>query len=224
MFDITTTSTSFDIVSFIINLGCALILGILVAWVYSRNSASSKNFLQTTALLPAIVCAIIYLVNGNLGASVAVAGTFSLVRFRSAPGTAKEIGILFLSMAIGLACGMGYPAFGALVAVILMAVDFLLNKINFGGSTGAVLKKTLKITAPEDISDLAVLDEVIRRYASEMELVNMKTAHLGSVIRLNYQITLKKAGTEKQLMDEIRQKNGNLEVSVSRQSDDNQEL
>ena len=118
---------------FLICIGAALALGVIIALVHCVRSVHSRGFAVTLALLPAIVAAVIMMVNGNLGAGVAVAGAFSLVRFRSSPGTAREIGAIFLAMAVGLACGMGYPGFAALFVLIMNGAMLLLNALQFGG-------------------------------------------------------------------------------------------
>lgn len=214
----TTNVGDFTLAGFLTCIGSALAIGILMAYSYSGKSVSSSGFIRTLAVLPAIVCVVILMVSGSLGASVAVAGTFSLVRFRSAPGTAQEISAIFLAMAAGLACGMGYPAFGALFALIMVLVNLALDKAHFGESAARRLKKTVVITIPEDLEFAAAFDELLGRYASEHEMVRIRTVNLGSLDKITYNITLKEEGTEKAMIDEIRQRNGNLEVLVMDQS------
>lgn len=210
--------------TFLICITVALVLGALMAGVYCFRSQHSRSFVMTLALLPATVSVVIMLVNGNLGAGVAVAGTFSLVRFRSTPGTAKEITAIFLAMAVGLACGMGYPGFAALFAVLMCAVSILYALINFGGQPKGQLRRVLRITVPETLDYPHAFDDLFERYASTVRLTEVKTTNLGSLNRLTYELTLMKAGTEKEFIDELRCRNGNLEISMSYQAAESREL
>lgn len=204
-----------SIVNFMACLGTALAIGIFITFMYSRHSESSKSFLATLALLPAVVCVVIMLVNGNIGAGVAVAGAFSLVRFRSAQGSAKEIGAIFLAMGAGLICGMGYLLFAAIFAGVVSIAFIIFSFINFdAGKTG--LKKTLTITIPETLDYTHVFDDIFEKNTSRHELTGVKTTNMGSLFKLSYEITLKKAMNEKAMIDEIRQRNGNLEISVNK--------
>ena len=178
----------------------------------------------TLAVLPATVAVVIMLVNGNLGAGVAVAGTFSLVRFRSTPGTAKEITAIFLAMAVGLACGMGYPGFAALFAVLMCAVSVFYALINFGGQPKGQLRRILRITVPENLDYPTAFDDLFEKYTSKLQLMEVKTTNLGSLNRLTYEVTLKTSGTEKEFIDELRCRNGNLEISMSYQPTESREL
>lgn len=198
-----------------ISLAVALVLGAIMALVLGHNSRHSGGFLITIATLPAIVAVIIMMVNGSLGASVAVAGAFSLVRFRSNPGTAREISAVFLAMAVGLACGIGYPAFAALFAVIIMVMLLIYDKIEVLGGKKNNLHKVLHITVPEDLDYTGVFDDLFDEYTSEAKLTGVKTTNLGSLNKLTYAITLKQAGSEKNMIDDLRVRNGNLEISVS---------
>ena len=166
-------------------------------------------------MLPAIVAVIIMMVNGSIGASVAVAGTFSLVRFRSAPGTAREICAVFLSMAVGLACGMGYVAFGGIFAVILAIVTILYDRVGFLEKREGGMDKILKVTVPEDLDYEGMFDDLFKEYTTSAKLTNIKTSNLGSLNKLHYNITMKKAGTDKAFIDDLRCRNGNLEISLS---------
>ena len=175
------------------------------------------SIVATLALLPAIVCVVIMMVNGNVGAGVAVAGAFSLVRFRSVPGTAKEIGAIFLAMGTGLIIGMGYLAYAFLFAVVLGAATMLYNHIDFGAGKKAARYRTLHITIPEDLDYTGVFDGLLREYTSACELTQVKTTNMGSLFRLTYNITLRSADIEKELIDKLRCRNGNLEITVSKQ-------
>ncbi len=219
-----TATGTISVSGFLICILTALALGLVIGLVHVRSESSSKGFTVTLAMIPAIVAVVIMMVNGNIGAGVAVAGTFSLIRFRSAPGTAKEIGAIFLAMAVGLACGMGYPGFAVVFAVILCLVLVLYNKSGFGGSGRMNLNKTLKITVPEDLDYAEMFDDLFERYTTKRELVQIKTTNLGSLNRLTYHVTLKADTREKDFIDELRCRNGNLEISMSMQTSVNNEL
>ena len=157
------------------------------------------------------------MVNGNVGAGVAVAGAFSLVRFQSVPGSAKEIGAIFLAMGTGLVAGMGYLGYAFLVAVILGGVTLLYNKVDFGAGKKAALYKTLHITIPEDLDYTGVFEEILQTYTSQYEVVRVKTTNMGSLFKLTYNLTLKNKEQEKEFIDELRCRNGNLEITMSKQ-------
>ena len=158
----------------------------------------------------------IMMVNGNIGAGVAVAGAFSLVRFRSAPGSAKEIVTIFLAMGAGLIAGMGYLGFAALFTVI-MCVMFLIYNALAGNARSEAVNKTIKITIPEDLDYTGAFDDIFAEYTKKNELVKVKTTNMGSMFRLTYNVTLRDATKEKEMIDRIRERNGNLEIMVSKQ-------
>lgn len=209
---------------FLLCVMCALAVGLLLAACYMYRTRYTKSFVATLALLPSVVCVVIMMVNGNVGAGVAVAGAFSLVRFRSVPGTAKEIGAIFLAMGTGIIVGMGYLGYAILCAAVLGGASALYSRLDFGCTRKNALQKTLQITIPEDLDYTGVFDDILRRYASEYELVQVKTTHMGSLFRLTYHLTLRAANQEKQLLDELRCRNGNLEISVSKQVTETGEL
>lgn len=209
---------------FLLCVMCALAVGLLLAACYMYRTRYTKSFVATLALLPSVVCVVIMMVNGNVGAGVAVAGAFSLVRFRSVPGTAKEIGAIFLAMGTGIIVGMGYLGYAILCAAVLGGASALYSRLDFGCTKKSALQKTLQITIPEDLDYTGVFDDILRQYASEYELVQVKTTHMGSLFRLTYHLTLRAANQEKQLLDELRCRNGNLEISVSKQATETGEL
>ena len=217
-------TTGITLQTFLICVGAALLLGAVLAAVYCFRTVHSASFTVTLALLPATVAVVIMMVNGNLGAGVAVAGAFSLVRFRSTPGTAKEIGAIFIAMAVGLACGMGYPGFALVFAAIMCAMTLLYALINFGGQRNASLRRVLRITVPEDLDYPTVFDDLLDKYTTQAKLTGVKTTNLGSLNRLTYELVLRKGGTEKQFIDELRCRNGNLEISMSMQMTDSREI
>ena len=203
---------------FLLCIGVSLIIGLIIAFSYMYKTRYTKSFVVTLALLPAVVCVVIMMVNGNVGTGVAVAGAFSLVRFRSVPGTAKEIGTLFLAMGAGLRAGMGYLGYAVLFAIILCAIFVLYSQLDFGAKKIVGTYKTLGITIPEDLDYSGVFDEIFSTYTKTYELTNVKTTNMGSLFRLTYDIVLKDATKEKEFIDKLRCRNGNLEISISKQS------
>ena len=203
-----------DIAAFIECIAASIIIGLFISFVHGFKNPSSKSFLITLALLPAIVCVVIMMVNGNVGAGVAVAGAFSLVRFRSAPGNAKEITAIFLAMGTGIITGMGYIGYAALFAIIIGAVMVILNGCGFGENGGN--GKSLRITIPEDLNYTDVFDDIFKEYTKSHEVVSVKTTNMGSLFKLSYDIELKDSSKEKEFIDALRTKNGNLEISISR--------
>lgn len=211
-----TTETGITMESFFLCIGVALVIGFLLALTYRKKSKSSPGFLVTLAILPAVVAMIILMVNGNLGAGVAVAGTFSLVRFRSVPGTAKEICALFIAMAAGLAAGMGYLLFAVLFTIVLSLVNLFYNSKIMGSFYGGTQERQLRITIPEDLDYTDIFDDIFEKSLKTHELAEVKTTNMGSLFRLTYHVTLKDGVAEKKMLDELRVRNGNLEISFSR--------
>lgn len=202
---------------FLTCLGVSLGIGLILAALYQYHTRYTRSFVVTLALLPAVVCVVIMMVNGNVGTGVAVAGTFSLVRFRSAPGTAREICAIFLAMAAGLIAGMGYLGYAVLCTLVLGGAELLFRTLSAKADGGASLYKTLHITIPEDLDYSDVFDEPLREFTREYELTSVKTTNMGSLFRLTYNITLRDSRTEKSLIDRLRCRNGNLEITVSKQ-------
>ena len=203
--------------TFLICTAVSIVLGILTALVYMFRNRCSQSFAITLAVLPAIVKVVIMLVNGNIGAGVAVAGAFSLVRFRSAPGTAKEIGAIFLAMAIGLATGMGYVTLAVLFFVIIGAFMLLLNLVKFGDGDRA--ERSLKITIPENLDYDGIFDDLFTQYTERATLEKVKTSNMGTLYELQYSIVLKSKEIPKAFIDELRTRNGNLNITCSKVSE-----
>ena len=216
MFDTDMTQV-ISVQDFLLCLICSLGIGLLLAFMYMYRTRYTKSFVVTLALLPAVVCVVIMMVNGNVGTGVAVAGAFSLVRFRSVPGTAKEIGILFLAMGAGLITGMGYLGYALLFSIIVSGVSMLYTHLDFGAKKRDALYKTLHITIPENLDYSDVFEPLLAAYTSSYELVQVKTTNMGSLFRLTYNLTLQKEHTEKELIDKLRCRNGNLEITISKQ-------
>ena len=221
LFDTTATSV-ISVPNFLLCILVALILGGLITAVYTYKAKYTKSFVLTLAMLPAVVCMVIMMVNGNVGAGVAVAGTFSLVRFRSVPGTAKEIGTIFLAMASGLICGMGYLAYACLFTVIMVAVMFAFATI-FNGK-GSENEKLLNITIPESLNYTEAFDDLMKEYTDSYTLNSVKTTNMGSLFKLQFVVDLKDAKNEKAFIDALRTRNGNLEISVMKKEDAINEL
>ena len=223
LFDTDMTKT-IGVDDFILCIGCSLLIGVILALGYMNHARYSKSYIMTLAVLPAIVCVVIMMVNGNIGTGLAVAGAFSLVRFRSVPGSAKEITMLFLAMGAGLLTGMGYIGFGFVFTIIMSAVVMLYNRLNFGVQKNALRYKTIRITIPEDLDYDNVFDTVFLEYTDSYELVKVKTFNMGSMFRLTYNLTMKKDAKEKEMLDMLRCRNGNLEITISKQDNSVDEL
>ena len=214
----TATTSTISVADFLICVGASLVLGVLITLCYMFRARYTKSFVVTLATLPAVVCVVIMMVNGNIGAGVAVAGAFSLVRFRSLPGTAKDIGMLFLAMGVGLIAGMGYIGYAALFTVVLCAVHLLYTFLRFGGEKKMRCYKSFRITIPEDLDYTGVFEEIFAKYTSSCELVQVKTTNMGSMFRLTYDVVLRDPTKEKELIDQLRCRNGNLEINVCKQA------
>ncbi len=207
--------TELTLTSFLICTGVSLLLGVGTALVAGYRSRSTQSLAVTLAILPAVVQAVITLVNGSIGAGIAVAGAFSLVRFRSAPGTAREIAAIFLAMAIGLATGMGYVGLAALLFLILAGAMLALTALRFGQKEDA--GRILKITIPEDLDYDGLFDDLFERYTTAHTLEKVKTTNMGTLYELRYRITLRQEPVPKVFLDELRCRNGNLNITCCRE-------
>ena len=209
------TSSGITVSSFLICSLVALLCGALIAFTYTRRTRFTQSLVLAVILLPFAVQTVIMLVNGNVGAGVAVAGAFSLVRFRSVPGTAREIGVIFLAMALGLATGMGYVALAAVFFVIIAAVLLLLTRLDFG--TRRIDERLLKITIPENLDYDGLFDDLLDTYTTAHTLERVKTANMGTLYELQYRVTLRDAQVPKAFLDALRCRNGNLNITCSRE-------
>lgn len=207
--------TELTLTSFLICTGVSLLLGVGTALVAGYRSRSTQSLAITLAILPAVVQAVIMLVNGSIGAGIAVAGAFSLVRFRSAPGTAREIAAIFLAMAIGLATGMGYVGLAVLLFLILAGAMLALTAMRFGQKEDA--GRILKITIPEDLDYDGLFDDLFERYTTAHTLEKVKTTNMGTLYELRYRITLRQEPVPKVFLDELRCRNGNLNITCCRE-------
>jgi len=205
--------TSLSILNLLLCSTVSIILGIIISLVHKYTSNYSKNFLITLAVLPILVQAIILMVSGNLGTSIAIVGAFSLVRFRSLPGTSKEILSVFFAMTIGLATGMGQLVFASIITVLVSILIIILSKTKFGDNKGST--KILKITIPDNLDYTNVFDNIFKKYVMNQELLQVKTINMGSMFELSYKIKLKTEINEKKFIDELRIKNGNLKIIIT---------
>ncbi|SHO44638.1 DUF4956 domain-containing protein [Anaerocolumna xylanovorans] len=205
---------SLTIESALICTVASLVLGGIIALIYMVQGSYTKSFIITLILLPALVQAVIMVVNGNLGAGVAVMGAFSLVRFRSIPGSSKEISSIFFAMVVGLAAGMGYVTYAALITVVIGLVLFLLSRFSFGEKKGNI--KELRVTIPENLDYTDIFDDIFKKYTKSSTLTRVKTTNLGSMYDLFYEIELQENAKEKEMIDDIRCRNGNLTIVCGR--------
>ncbi len=195
----------------------ALALGFLAALVFTRGEHHSGAYAQTLALLPPVVALVIMMVNGNIGAGLAVAGTFALVRFRSAPGSAKEITGIFFSVALGLACGMGYVGYAAVFFLILALAALALERVRFGEPAGS--HRLLKITIPENLDYEGLFDDLFTQYTRSHELTRVRTTNMGTLYELSYAVELKDPDKTRDFIDAIRCRNGNLNIICGREAE-----
>ena len=208
-----TPSTGLSITAALISAGVALLLGIIIAFTHMKTSGTTKGFLTTLATLPVLVMAVMIMINGNLGTSIAILGAFSLIRFRSIQGQAKDLLSVFFAMAIGLACGMGHILFATVITLIgVIAILFFTYTHILEPDKKA---RVLKIVVPEDLDYEEAFDEIFKKYTRKAELTRMKTMNMGSLYKLTYDITLKSGVKEKEFLDEIRVKNCNLKILLS---------
>lgn len=207
------TLNSLTVGQALILIACAAACGLLIALTAMFTGACSKNFAISLVALPVVVQVVILMVNGNLGAGVAVMGAFSLIRFRSAPGSSRDITLVFLAMAAGLATGMAYAGYAFLVTLCVCALLTVLYRTGFGEQKQRLC---LRVTMPEDLDYTGIFDDLFSVYASRCILESVKTTNMGSLFELRYTLTLKDPKKEKEFMDALRCRNGNLTLSISR--------
>ncbi len=219
---LTQSAGTLSVQSALICMGVSIILGLIVAYVHMFTSKYSKNFVITLSVLPVIVQVIMMMVNGNLGTSVAVLGAFSLIRFRSMPGNSREIVTVFLAMSIGLACGMGHIIFATVITILVSLVLIVLSKTKFGEKKEHI--KKLKITIPEDLDYTNVFDDLFEKYTKSNCLEKVKTTNMGSLYEVTYSIVTNEGINEKEFIDELRCRNGNLNIVLTREIVNENEL
>jgi len=209
-----TTSSAISMAEYLICTAASLAMGGILAWIHTYKNQVSRNFIMTLALLPVIVQTVIMLVNGNLGTGVAVMGAFSLVRFRSLPGNSREIVSIFLAMVVGLAAGMGYLGVAFLLLLIVGCISMIL--LRFPGQDSQNQTKELKVTIPENLDYQGIFDDLFDKYTSRAELIKVRTVNMGSLYELQYHIHIKNNRQEKEFLDQIRCRNGNLTLVCGR--------
>lgn len=207
------SSTGLDVTTVLICAGVALILGVAISFTHLKTSQTTKGFLTTLAVLPLLVMAVMIMINGNLGTSIAILGAFSLIRFRSIQGRAKDLLSVFFAMMVGLALGMGHILFAVVISIVAIIAIVLFSYTHFLEPNQN--ERVLKIVIPEDLDYDDVFKDVFEKYTVEARLVKMKTVNMGSLYKLTYDIRLKNGAKEKQLLDDIRVKNSNLKVLLS---------
>lgn len=207
------TSTGLDITTGLICAAVALGLGIVIAITHMKTSQTTKGFLITLATLPMLVMAVMIMINGNLGTSIAILGAFSLIRFRSVQGEAKDLLSVFFAMTVGLACGMGHILFAAAITIVAVIAILVFSYTHLLEPNKE--QRVLKIVIPEDLDYEEVFDEVFAKYTTKTKLVRMKTINMGSLYKLTYDVTLKQGIKEKEFLDELRVKNCNLKILLS---------
>ena len=212
-------STTVTASQFFAMAAAALISGFIYAWVMSYRIRSTKRFFIVAALIPFVVAAVITFVNGNIGAGVAIGGAFGLIRFRSAQGSADEIAAILIATVSGFAFGMGYVAYGVIILVFLAVVFLFFSLLPVFEHKGLVQDKLLRITIPESLDYYDVFNDTFDRYLRSYENVGVKTAGMGSMYRLSFKVRMKNPDEEKSFIDELRTKNGNLEIALTPYTD-----
>ena len=207
---------SFTLANALIVIGASIVLGFIISLAYMythKKEGYAPGFTLTLIMLPVIISIIILLVGNNVARAFSLAGAFSIIRFRSAPGDPKDIAYVFFTLAVGLSCGMGYVGYGFIVTVILCAVMIILDKLKFAMPKTKSMK--LKILVPEDLNYEGVFDEVLNKYSSNYHIETIRTRDFGALFELNYSIQLLEGANQKQLIDELRCRNGNLNITLT---------
>ena len=205
-------NNNIDIKSFTIIMISSIIIGLIISLVHMKGGKYSKNYSITLAVLPSLVSAIIMVVNGSVGTAVAVMGSFSLIRFRSIPGSSREILDIFFTMVMGVILGSGYIVFAYIMCIFVSIILLILNKSKFGEIKGI---KSLKILIPEDLDYTNVFNDIFTKYTSSYTLTKTSLTNMGSMFELKYDIILKGNINEKEFIDELRTRNSNLRITLS---------
>lgn len=211
-----TTGESFTLANTLIILFASIILGLIISLVYIKNNEKdtySNGFALSLVMLPVIISIIILLVGNNVARAFSLAGAFSIIRFRSAPGDPKDITYVFFTLAVGLACGMGFIGYAFIFTVILCLLTLILTKFNFANPKTSLSR--LKITVPEDLNFEGVFEEILTKYTDSYKIETVKTRDFGALFELHYILNLKKDVSQKELLDELRVRNGNLNISLT---------
>ncbi|MCL9662526.1 DUF4956 domain-containing protein [Paenibacillus hunanensis] len=212
---LSSTATELTLTNALITIVISIILGGLISltYMYTNRSGFSQNFTLTMVLLPTIVAIIILLIGSNIARAFSLAGAFSIIRFRSAPGDPKDIAYVLFTMAAGLAVGTGYYGYAILFTIILCVMMIILNQLNFGSRK--TTQRMLKVTIPENLSYEEAFQEVFQRFGVKHELKKIRTTELGSLYELIYTVTMQSSTDQKAFLDEIRCRNGNLDLSLT---------
>ena len=215
-------TSTFTLGQFLIAVLASMVLGFVVSIYYMFRNTYSKSFVPSLILIPAIECVVIIMINGNMGAGIAVAGSFALIRFRSARGSAKDLTAIFMAMAIGIICGAGYIGIAVLFTLIVCAVGMFLSFVKYGECDGKM--RYLKITVPENLNYDEAFEEVLDNYCSSYEIEKVKTLSLGSLFRVDYSIVMKDTSKIKEMIDDLRIRNNNLEIVCGKETVSKEEL
>jgi len=213
-------TATLSITDALICMTSSIILGLVVALTHTLTKKYTKNFITVLVLLPLLVQVVIMMVNGNLGTSVAILGAFSLIRFRSMPGTSRELLSIFEAMAIGLSIGMGHIIFAVVFTILISLTLLVLSKIKFGEKPKT---QNIKILIPEDLDYTNVFEDILDKYTKKHEILKVKTTNLGSMYEITYNIELKEIN-EKEFIDELRTRNGNLNITLNHELKESGEL
>ncbi|MBQ1533413.1 MAG: DUF4956 domain-containing protein [Erysipelotrichaceae bacterium] len=207
---------------FMLAIVASMFMGLILSAVFMYKNTYTKSFVSALVLIPAVETVVIMLVNDNIGVGLSVAGSFALIRFRSVKGTAKELAAVFIAMTIGIICGTGYVALAGVFTLLLAAVMLALNLTGFGNVSEK--NRYLKITIPESLNYDEVFDKILDKYCSSHELESVKTLTLGSLFRVEYSIRMKDVSRTKVMIDELRTRNGNLEIMCGKPATNREEL
>lgn len=225
IFSSTITGDSLSLYSMLTSLGAALLLGLVISLAYIKThkvEGYSAGFAVTLIMLPAIISVIILLVGNNVARAFSLAGAFSLIRFRSAPGDPKDIAYVFFTLAVGLGCGMGYLAYSVIFAIVLCLVMIILNEIKFARPKSSVMQ--LKINIPEDLNFQELFDDILNKFTSSWNLKRIKTSDFGTIFEVAYNITLKQGSDHKKFIDELRCRNGNLNITLTQKEYEDRQI
>ncbi|WP_027701187.1 DUF4956 domain-containing protein [Metaclostridioides mangenotii] len=210
------TGESFTLANALIVILASIFLGLVISFVYiktNKKNGYNSGFSTTLVMLPVIISIIILLVGNNVARAFSLAGAFSIIRFRSEPGDPKDISYIFFTLAVGLACGMGYIGYAVIFTIILCALMFILDLAKFASSKGKYMH--LKITIPEDLNYDGVFDEILNEYTNLYHIERIRTRDFGALFELNYMVELKDEISQKKFLDELRCRNGNLNISLT---------
>ena len=211
-----TNGESFTLINALIVIGASILLGFVISLAYMythKKDGYAPGFTLTLIMLPVIISIIILLVGNNVARAFSLAGAFSIIRFRSAPGDPKDIAYVFFTLAVGLACGMGYIGYGLIVTIILCVVLIILDTIKFAMPKTKSMR--LKVLVPEDLNYEGVFDEVLERYSSKWTMESVKTKDFGALFEVSYRVSLNEDVSQKKFIDELRCKNGNLNITLT---------